>query len=472
MLPVLLSLVVFCPAVSYVPPSPFRRPLSRVNSHPSASAAWDSVRSTLGSSEDFRSNILGVLEVENKGCRPGFKAENGECESAEYDAKFLIREDGSGTIGGMTADGGQAASEMEYSSLYEPLALRINALARDEGGRWSTLCKYLMGRSAERFEGEDGEVMLRSTVSSQGTFLEDLMADYSALVEDGLVEEDVLTLEDYRNAMVAARDCAVVVNDELAICPVTCFAKGAEVGGDVTMLKGSGGGFLSGVLGGKGRIQVGGSSGVDLGRVGSASYMLYHHTPNSDRGCWLEMLFSLDESDQFYDDKADVLETVGWAEEQSFEVGLNIFDEDTDSDLVRYLRFLCISGEDAFMLESIFRDQIWDFVKDPVSETNERAVCELLIGRCEEGVRILQEIDQETKGARGYVSDMARLVRQTEIDQMEQVTKYIRRDMEALDLKLYYQERRLKELNLDSAWGDEADVMVDSGFSRGSGFDW
>lgn len=49
--------------------------------------------------------------------------------------------------------------------------------------------------------------------------------------------------------------------------------------------------------------------------------------------------------------------------------------------LVRFLRLLCVSGDDAFLLEGIFRDEVWDFMNEPVSRPNEEAVNELLATR-------------------------------------------------------------------------------------------
>lgn len=37
------------------------------------------------------------------------------------------------------------------------------------------------------------------------------------------------------------------------------------------------------------------------------------------------------------------------------------------------------AGMDAFLLESIFRPDVWDFMCEPVSEDNERAVCDTMI---------------------------------------------------------------------------------------------
>lgn len=50
--------------------------------------------------------------------------------------------------------------------------------------------------------------------------------------------------------------------------------------------------------------------------------------------------------------------------------------------LVRFLRLRCLGGDDAFLLESIFRNEVWDFMNEPVSRTNEEDVNNLLVTRC------------------------------------------------------------------------------------------
>jgi hypothetical protein len=56
---------------------------------------------------------------------------------------------------------------------------------------------------------------------------------------------------------------------------------------------------------------------------------------------------------------------------------------------------------------------------------------------------------------------------------------FVQREKEALDLKEYYQERRLKDLGLDSEWSPEDDDMVgdDLSFGQtrapgGADYDW
>jgi hypothetical protein len=55
--------------------------------------------------------------------------------------------------------------------------------------------------------------------------------------------------------------------------------------------------------------------------------------------------------------------------------------------------------------------------------------------------------------------------------------EFLQREKEALDLKEYYQERRLKELGLNSEWSPEDDIGEDLSFGRtrapgGADYDW
>lgn len=40
------------------------------------------------------------------------------------------------------------------------------------------------------------------------------------------------------------------------------------------------------------------------------------------------------------------------------------------------------AGADAFLLEALFRTEVWGFMQQPVSEDNERAVCDSMILGC------------------------------------------------------------------------------------------
>ena len=64
-------------------------------------------------------------------------------------------------------------------------------------------------------------------------------------------------------------------------------------------------------------------------------------------------------------------------------------------------------GKDAFLLESIFRKEIWGFVSEPVSEDNERAVTTAVTGVCPL-VRASERraLDGGTDGSRQRAADV------------------------------------------------------------------
>lgn len=53
----------------------------------------------------------------------------------------------------------------------------------------------------------------------------------------------------------------------------------------------------------------------------------------------------------------------------------------SDDQLIQFLRLSMIGGDDAFLLESVFRDEVWDFMAEPISKTNEAAVNAALASR-------------------------------------------------------------------------------------------
>ena len=55
-----------------------------------------------------------------------------------------------------------------------------------------------------------------------------------------------------------------------------------------------------------------------------------------------------------------------------------------------------------------------------------------------------------------------------EIENLNAIVEECEREMEGLEGKLYYQERRIRELNLDSAW----DLEGNEGESGGGDFEW
>jgi [ribulose-bisphosphate carboxylase]-lysine N-methyltransferase len=138
--------------------------------------------------------------------------------------------------------------------------------------------------------------------------------------------------------------------------------------------------------------------------------------------------------------------------------------------MMQFLRLAKLGGTDAFLLESIFRKEVWGFMALPVSETNELEVVNAITDSCQAA---LDEIKECPEGGAAVCSKL----RESECRALTRTIEYLLREREALDLKEYYQERRLKDLGLDSEWSSEDDISSDLGFGQtrapgGADYDW
>lgn len=183
------------------------------------------------------------------------------------------------------------------------------------------------------------------------------------------------------------------------------------------------------------------------------------------------------EGDRFYDDKEDVMGTLGLPMAFSFDVRS---DGDVDPEMLQFLRFLKLGGKDAFLLEAVFRNEVWRFMELPVSEANEQAVDEVIIDACTQALANFAEAEALTdellqkEGVSpltiARMEALARL-RESEKGALVATQAWANRDLMTSDLKVYYQERRLEELQLSGPLTD--DEYVDgSGGRRTSNLDW
>lgn len=120
----------------------------------------------------------------------------------------------------------------------------------------------------------------------------------------------------------------------------------------------------------------------ELKSLNAADYLLEHGfcPPKGWKTAVSELTFEVDPEDRFYDDKMDILEFETYEQapmdlSQSFivvsEAGRL---EASDPALVQFVRLANLGGSDAFMLESIFRKEVWGFMSLPVSKHNELLV--------------------------------------------------------------------------------------------------
>jgi [ribulose-bisphosphate carboxylase]-lysine N-methyltransferase len=217
------------------------------------------------------------------------------------------------------------------------------------------------------------------------------------------------------------------------------------------------------------------------GPKSAADYLLEHGfcPPQAWKTAVSEISLELDPQGRFYDDKLDVLEFETYDQApmdptQSFDlVSAPGRDGETDPAMVQFARLCQLGGTDAFLLESIFRKEVWGFMALPVSERNEFAVIKQLTETCE---KALEDLNQCPEGG----PEVCQQLRASETKALTRTLEFLRREKEALDLKEYYQERRLKDLGLNSDWSPDDDMSgpdADLGFGQtrtpgGADYDW
>jgi [ribulose-bisphosphate carboxylase]-lysine N-methyltransferase len=95
----------------------------------------------------------------------------------------------------------------------------------------------------------------------------------------------------------------------------------------------------------------------------------------------------------------------------------------------------------------------------------------------------MQEIESSVDDDLSSPAQLCSTVRASETKALSRTLEYVNREKEALDLKEYYQERRLKDLNLNSDWNpdegpargdvyDEDDISFGQARAPGSSLDW
>jgi [ribulose-bisphosphate carboxylase]-lysine N-methyltransferase len=212
------------------------------------------------------------------------------------------------------------------------------------------------------------------------------------------------------------------------------------------------------------------------GPKSAADYLLEHgFCPDQcTRLAVSEVTIELDPDDRFYNDKLDILECETYDQApmdpaQTFDlVSTPGCDGDPDTAMIQFSRLCNLGGTDAFLLESIFRNEVWGFMELPVSEQNELSVINSITAICQAA---LDEFDKCPIGG----PEICTKVRDIERKALTSTKDYLLREREALDLKEYYQQRRLKEMGLDSPWSLEEDPDLSYGQTRapgGADYDW
>ena len=289
------------------------------------------------------------------------------------------------------------------------------------------------------------------------------------------------TVEGYKWAMALANSRSVFVDGALRLIPLMDFCNHNDKAKEVESAFLGAFGTLKGaqIVASK-DYEAGEEVFCSYGPKSGAEYLLDHGfcPPQVWRTAVSELTFEIEQDDRFYDDKIDILEFETYDLKpmdpvQTFDVVSGPGqDGEPDPALLQFVRLCKLGGTDAFLLESIFRSDVWGFMSLPVSEMNEDATINTIIGVCK---KALDEMDRCPEGG----PEVCAKLRESEAKALKRTTEFLQREKEALDLKEYYQQRRLKDLGLDSEWvPDDDDLDSDTlGFGQtrlpgGADYDW
>ena len=204
---------------------------------------------------------------------------------------------------------------------------------------------------------------------------------------------------------------------------------------------------------------------ASYGPKSAGEYLLEHgFVPDNARLTSVaEITFECDPDDRFYDDKLDILEfetydSAPMEPVQSFDLVSAVGrDGEPDPAMIQFLRLVKLGGKDAFLLESVFRKEVWEFMSMPVSEVNEKAVLDEITAACNKALSDMESTPmfEETEENKNSPASLCAIVRESEHKALTRTLEFVGREKEALDLKEYYQTRRLKDLGLDSEWSPD-----------------
>lgn len=347
---------------------------------------------------------------------------------------------------------------------------------------------------------DDQEILQASSNTKIYRVLDDIEEDAAWLVEN-IFEKDQSTfpetvtlagtevpcfsLEGYKWAMAMTNSRASFVNGSLRLLPFMDMCNHDDEAKELR------GGFMGTFGTTKGaeviasrRYKAGQEVFLSHGPKSAADYLLEHGF--CPRDSWKtavsEVTLLLDPEDRFYEDKLDILEFETYDQapmdpSQSFDViSAPGRDGEPDPAFMQFARLCKVGAMDAFLLESIFRKEVWGFMAFPVSESNELSVVETVVEICETSLEELKDCPEDETG--GPNAQLCARLRESESKALKRTLEFMLREKEALDLKEYYQERRLKDLGLDSDWAPEDDIAnpdLSFGTTRlpgGADFDW
>ena len=199
---------------------------------------------------------------------------------------------------------------------------------------------------------------------------------------------------------------------------------------------------------------------------------------NLDESC-CEIAVDIDGSERFADDKVGILERAGYRLPRAqFDLEADYSDVDIDPALLQFLRLKLIEGKDAFILESCFMDTVFQTMSQPFSKFNEvlihkylKTTCESLLNKINtmssngDDEAIVSRSRENISNAGEYSPQRVALARlrlqerASLLATVENLTVRLEEVEGQGDTREYYQERRLRELNLLRPL-DESEIIL------------
>ena len=173
-----------------------------------------------------------------------------------------------------------------------------------------------------------------------------------------------------------------------------------------------------------------------------------------ERNGGYELRIGIPENDPNRDDKIDICDVsqqiIGGGDDPTFYLKAY---EDPDPNLRVFSRLLNIQGSDAFLLEALFRNNAWELISEPVSKENETQACETMIAGCKDALLQYEtsiEQDEDMLSIQDISDEKLLSIRVLlgEKKALRNTLRYFETIRASVDRLEYYQERRLRQLNL------------------------
>ncbi|KAI5062087.1 hypothetical protein GOP47_0022626 [Adiantum capillus-veneris] len=173
------------------------------------------------------------------------------------------------------------------------------------------------------------------------------------------------------------------------------------------------------------------------------------------RDCFT-LTLEISESDRFFGDKIDIAEFNGLSSTVYFDL---VHEQELPDNMLPFLRLIALGGADAFLLEALFRNTVWEHLQLPVSRENEEAVCKAVLDGCRFALAAYPTTMDEDLNllSRGDLSSrlkMAVAIRLGEKKALEELQLSFETRLAELDRLEYYAARRLRGLGLLDDRGD------------------